>query len=107
MNFSKDSQIFNLMNFYLSIISVLYASYWDIFMDWGFDRTEMRNYLGTVGSFMVCLLNLVLRLVNSGPLESKIIASLGNIYLLSSLEILRRSIWTDIRIKKYSSQQDL
>lgn len=94
------------MGVYFSIAAAFIAAYWDAIMDWGFDRIQMRNYLGT-GTYIVCFFNLLLRFLNSLPLESKILAIIPNAHLLNSLEILRRSVWTDIRFKNYIAQQDI
>ena len=88
------------------MVSVIFAALWDTIMDWGFDRIQMRKYLGKT-TCIVCFFNLFLRILNSVPPESKILAVAPNPHLLNSLEILRRSIWTDIRIKNYISQQDI
>lgn len=91
------------MAMYFSIAAVFVAAYWDAVMDWGLDSILMRNYLG-IGTYIVCFFNLLLRFLTSMPLESKALVIFRNAQLLNSLEILRRSVWTDIRIKHYITQ---
>lgn len=75
-------------------------------MDWGFDRMQMRKYLG-YGTYAVCLFNFSSRFLSTIPFESNILVRTQSPHLLNSLEILRRSIWTDIRIENYLAQQDI
>lgn len=103
---TNNSQRHRLIGVYFSIVAVFIAAYWDSIMDWGLNRIQMRNYLG-FGTWIVCFFNLLLRFLNSVPLESKTLAIISNVHLLNSLEILRRSVWTDIRIKNYIAQQDI
>ena len=104
--FSKNSQTYRLIGVYFSIIAIIFASYWDIIMDWGLDRIHMRKYLGNT-TYMVCFFNLVFRFLNSFPQESNVFDKISNPHLLNSLEIVRRSIWTEIRIQNYFAQQDI
>ncbi len=86
------------------IFTIGFASYWDLFMDWGlYYKHEKRNISPPI--FFACVLNIVLRTIAIMNFTSlnKIFA---DTFILNGLEILRRSMWTHLRISNHVLQQE-
>lgn len=86
------------------IFTIGFSSYWDLFMDWGLcHQHPKRNISPPI--FFACILNVVLRTIAmiNFTCVSKIFA---DTFILNGLEILRRSMWTHLRISNHVLQQE-
>ena len=84
------------------VLVISFASFWDTIMDWGFNRKQIRNHFGSI-IYVLCTLNFVLRFFSLSFITdiTKISPLVAN-----SLEILRRSLWTHMRITNHTFQQE-
>lgn len=96
----------------ISIISTIYAYFWDLKMDWALLTPNCRNWLlrkyitfePKRNYYIIMVLNLLLRLSWTITLSPAIISLFGDANLLSfatgSAEIFRRGIWNLLRVEK-------
>lgn len=85
----------------LAAFSVILASYWDIFIDWGLGQKRNRSVGPIV--YAVCLLNILLRL-SSMSFFSKLIFS--TLALSNGSEVLRRILWVHLRLTNHLLERE-
>lgn len=91
-----------IIGYSFATISVILASYWDIFIDWRLDQKRTRDVVGPT-VYLICLVNILLRLA-SIPFLSKLM--LLTMTFSNGSEILRRALWVHLRLVNHLSDQE-
>lgn len=91
-----------IIGYSLATASVIIASYWDIFIDWGLGQKRIRSAVGPI-VYVVCLLNILLRLT-SIHFFSKLIFS--TITFSNGSEVLRRILWVHLRLTNHLLERE-
>lgn len=96
---------FGIYGFSFVVMAICFATYWDMFMDWGIHSRNLKSSIRPT-ILIVCILNMFLRLLSIPKLISYSTIT-DNLFLICGLEILRRSVWTHFRVLNYLKQQEV
>lgn len=101
MNSLQNSKVI-IIGHSLAAVSLILASYWDIFVDWGLGQKRNRSAVGPI-VYVICLLNIILRLA-SMSFFSKLIFS--TMTLSNGSEVLRRILWVHLRLANHLLERE-
>lgn len=88
----------------IAIISTIYSTVWDIVVDWGigsfYNGHKKRQYLFPKRTYYIaCILNIILRCSWISLLTTSVLVTrIRWAFVLSVLEVLRRSMWIFFRV---------